>query len=470
MAEYIYPAAVLLIAFSAACAIALGAIGSLQITRTRSGGIMHYFFVALVLANGIAISTSSRNFSTVVSLADLYATYSPIATWAIRLTSLLALIACADQIARGIGKAQWPTGARLTVGVALLAFWVSNMVIPAFFSANPVRLQLNWVYTPILGIGLLLLSAEAAEKCVIYCRNMLVLFCTISLLLVPVKSGLVLDYNYSQGFLPGVPRFAGLAPHAVVMGLLAGLTMWLLLAHPLKNRLLQVLAIMIALVALLLAQAKGAWLTVAITLPLFFLYQRRVPGFSRVAASPHRWLVVAGFVLLALLLVAGAVLLTTGSLGDKVERFLASGQGSQLASMTGRDRIWEVAIDEWLKSPLFGYGLPLFSMEHQLQIGMLYATHGHNQIIDGLGRSGLVGTSFLIVYVVLLGYYSFKAARASRGLSAVLFMALLVRMVSEVPLALSNLSLEALTHYVLLVTIAAHAPPWPVSNRKEGHP
>jgi O-antigen ligase len=455
MAEYIVPAVMMTAAFLAAWGVILGAVGGLTLTRRLPDGLMHHFFYALLLSNGVAMALSTRDFSAVSALMEPHGGGNPIAAWAIRLTSLLVMVASADQILRRFLRKEPVGGLRVLTIAALIAFWVGNILLPAFLSAHRAPLQLNWIYTPILCMGLICLSPDAAGLCIRYCRNAIIAFCGISLLLIVARPSLVLDSNYLQGFLPGVPRFAGLAPHAVVMGLTACLGIWTLLYRPLAARSGQWSALGICLLALFLSQAKGAWLTFLLSLPVLLACRHELPSFTRVSQSRYRDLVIAVALLAAALAVLGATYLALGKWGDKLSHFLSSEQGAQILSMTGRDRIWEVALGEWQKSPLFGYGLALFGPAHQIQIGMLYATHGHNQFIDALGRTGLVGTLALTFYVAVLAMLSIRCARASRGLSAVLMLALAVRMVSEVPLALSNISPEALTHYLLLATIAS---------------
>jgi O-antigen ligase len=239
------------------------------------------------------------------------------------------------------------------------------------------------------------------------------------------------------------------------MGLIACLGIWTLLYRPLLSRPGQWMALGICLLALFLSQAKGAWLTFLLSLPVLLACRRELPSFNQLAQSRYRDLVAATLLLGLALAVIVVGYLTVGGFGDKLSHFLSSEQGAQILTLTGRDRIWEVALSEWRNSPLFGYGLALFGPVHQVQIGMLFATHGHNQFIDALGRTGLVGTVTLTAYVAILLTLSIRYARASRGLTAVLLLALAIRMVSEVPLVQGSLGPEALTHYLLLATIAS---------------
>ncbi|MET0518855.1 MAG: O-antigen ligase family protein [Burkholderiaceae bacterium] len=457
MAEIIFPAAVLLAAFLAAWSILLGAVGGLRITRTLPQGAMHYFFLALILSNGLAVLVSTRNFSLTGEFFDTQLTANPVASWSIRLTSLLALIASADQIARRLRIRAHPGGERLMLAFALLLFWTGNIVIPTLFSAHRAQPQLSWVYAPIVGAGLVLMTPEAGRRCLDYSRNALIVFCAVSLLLIIARPSLVLQTDYTQGYL-GIPRFAGLAPHALTMGLVACVGIWCLLTRPLQSKFNQRVALAICLLALFLAQSKAIWISLILTSPILIFNRIKLPSFNEIASSRYRGLIITAVLLIAVALIGLVAALALGGFDQKLSKLMASDEGSRIMSFTGRDRIWEVALNEWHKAPIFGYGIPLFGAEHQIQIAMPFATSGHNQLIDTLGRSGLIGASTLVLYTGCLLYMGIRYGRASRGLSAVLVIAIVIRMISEVPLNMATVGLESIAHYLLLVSIAIGAP------------
>ena len=146
-----------------------------------------------------------------------------------------------------------------------------------------------------------------------------------------------------------------------------------------------------------------------------------------------------------------------GDIGGKLAAFFASSEGAQLTSLTGRDQIWAVAYDEWRRNPLFGYGPTIWDIDYRLLIGMPNATHAHNQLMDTLSRSGLVGALALGLYVLVLLVLSLRYVGISGGLSLALFLALFLRSISEVPLLLLGYGPEFYVQVLLLVTLAAAA-------------
>jgi hypothetical protein len=148
-------------------------------------------------------------------------------------------------------------------------------------------------------------------------------------------------------------------------------------------------------------------------------------------------------------------LLLSGALDQRAADFLASEQGAQLLSLTGRDRIWAAALEEWRLHQVFGYGLSLWDAEYRNAIGLPHATHAHNQWLDDAARAGSVGVATLIVYSFTLMALCLRHARASGGLALALGLTLALRAVGEVPLSLLGYGTELFVHLLLVATLAA---------------
>jgi len=166
---------------------------------------------------------------------------------------------------------------------------------------------------------------------------------------------------------------------------------------------------------------------------------------------------VAFWSLAALAIAASATAVIFGDAWGRFTDFLQSPEGAQLATMTGRDRIWAVAAQEWESHPVFGYGPGLWDSVYRARIGIPNATHAHNQLMDDAARAGTVGALALVVYAVTLAVLSVRHARATGGLSIALFLSLALRATSEVPLTLQGYGTELFVHLLLLVTLAAAA-------------
>jgi uncharacterized phage infection (PIP) family protein YhgE len=77
--------------------------------------------------------------------------------------------------------------------------------------------------------------------------------------------------------------------------------------------------------------------------------------------------------------------------------------------------------------------------------------------MDTLSRSGTVGAAALLIYAVVLMVLSIRYAKASGGLTLALFIALVIRSLSEVPLYLLGYGAEFITHVLLLMSLAGMA-------------
>ena len=154
---------------------------------------------------------------------------------------------------------------------------------------------------------------------------------------------------------------------------------------------------------------------------------------------------------------AALVWIVVGDVDAQWSNFADTAQGAQLISMTGRDQIWALAIEEWRASPLFGYGPSLWDADFRAAIAMPNATSAHNQFMDTLARSGTIGAAGLVAYSLVLLGMSLRYAKASGGLSLALFVALALRSISEVPMLLQGYGTELFLHLLLLITISAAA-------------
>jgi O-antigen ligase len=224
----------------------------------------------------------------------------------------------------------------------------------------------------------------------------------------------------------------------------------------LERRWLNRCAWLLGLSVLFMAQSKTAWLAFALCSGSV-LALRWTPRLRAQLGNVHDSTPALAWIALGLLGVAASLgLLLFGNLGEGLQRFLLSSEGGQLSSMTGRDRIWVIAWEEWQRHPIWGWGLQIWDDNYRRAIGMANATHAHNQLMDTLSRSGLVGATALTLYLGVLCVLSLRCARASQGLSLALLLALLLRAGSEVPLLLIGYGPDLIIHLLLLITLAAH--------------
>jgi O-antigen ligase len=431
----------------------------------RRAGLLPWIFPALLLVPAADVLFSGRNLADALAALETAgpAPRAALVDWLQRAVSLLLIAASIEQLAHH-ARERLPVPLPL-VG-AFLVYWLGTVGLPAVFGAIP-QLGHDLLYAPAVGLACCLATPVERDRALQLARDALALLLLAGVLLLPLRPALVADSTYAAGWLPGLPRLAGLTPHAVTQGLLAQVFLLLLWTQPYAAAWRQRAAWALGLLVLLLAQSKTAWLAfVLCALVLFAVRQgpglwRRLGGAAPDGGAPETQLPSAGLMVagsgLCLLVVLGAAALLSEQVAARAGDFLASEQGAQLLTLTGRDRIWEAALEEWRLQPVFGYGLTLWDAAYRAAIGLPHATHAHNQLLDDAARAGSVGVASLGLYAAVLVTLCLRHARASGGLALALGLTLGLRAIGEVPLALQGYGTELFVHLLLLVTLAAAA-------------
>jgi O-antigen ligase len=424
--------------------------------KARAVGFLHWLFPAMLGLVAFTVILSGRDLTR--TFEELQAGPAllphPAIPWGHRFISVMLVLVALERIAHHVVQRKHVPSPVLLW--AFIAYWVGTVAAPAMFGSHP-QLSHEYLYSLVIGFGAMLATGEDYEKCIAFARNALFIFLAAGLVLLPIDQALVLDASYSQGLLPGVPRLGGLAPHPVALGMVAQTALLCLWCRPFRHRLLTLLSWVMGLSCLFLAQSKTAWITFALIAVTMFVV-RSGPRLWRRVGDPRQnafGAVVCFAVISIVLVIAG--LLVSGVLEANVSDFFDTAEGAQIMSLTGRDRIWQVAVEEWQSSPMFGYGPGLWDDEFRRSIGMPNATNAHNQFMDTLARSGSIGGAALVIYACVLFALSVRYARATGGFSLALFLALAMRSISEVPLLMFGYGLELFAHLLLLITLAAAA-------------
>jgi hypothetical protein len=428
-------------------------------SRTRASknhefpSLLHWVLPAMLAVVAVTVLLSGRVLSmNFEDLAQGTANVRPIAEWMQRIVSVLLIAICVQRLVAwvaGGGK----SGSPLLAG-AFIVYWLGTVASPALFGAHP-QLNHDYFYSLLLGTTAALAAPDELRRVVEWVRTSLLVFLLASAAMAFVHPALVLDMTYNQGLLPGIPRFGGLAPHPVAMGIFSEIFLLSVWAFPFSRRWLNVLAWIIGLAAMFFAQSKTSWASFVVCAAAMFAV-RNLPSVWRRMGDPKErefGLVMCTVGVLGMAVLTGVLVFS--NLGLKVTEFSSTEEGVQLMTLTGRDRIWEIAREEWQASPVFGYGPGLFDEAYRDSIQMPNATSGHNQFYDTLARSGAVGATVLVMYALLLLAFAIGSAGATGGLSLALFIAIGLRCFTEVPLLVFGYGMELFAHLFLLMTLAA---------------
>ena len=443
-------------ALLAALIVTFALAGAVQVTSRREHGYLHLIFYAMLFTVAAVSLLSGRDMSTSAQLAAAGALpmpRHPLLSLLNPVVSLLILVVCTERIVTQwlLRKTSQPSPLML---IAFIVFWLSTVAAPALFGANP-KLSHDYAYALVIGLAAFTASAPERDQSLRAVRDAVLVFMSLGFLMIPFKVSLVMDLSYVQGWLPGLPRLAGLAPHAVSLGLLAQLGLLCLLARPYERRWLNRLAWTVGLLTLFMAQSKTAWLAFLLCTGAMLWVQHGSAFWRRMVnpMQPGPGQLTLAALMLGVMALAGVLMF--GDVSVRLDRFINTPEGAQLTSLTGRDRIWAIAWEEWARNPVFGHGPGIWDESFRASIGMSNATHAHNQFMDTLSRAGTVGAVGLGFYASVLLWLSLRFARTTQGLSLGLFLALLLRSISEVPLLMFGYSPDLIIHVLLLIVLAS---------------
>ncbi len=429
---------------------------SVEDTKGASTGLLPWVFPAMLSVGAVHVLLSDRN------LADSFVTLQSVAeparpalaAWWQRAVSLLLLVAAVEQVANHIALRR-PVPST-TLLAAFLAYWACTVAAPAVFGAHPAFSH-ELLYAPAVGVACCLARPEEQARIARSARDGLMLLMLLGVAALAARPAMVADLTYAGGLLPGVPRFAGLTAHPVTQGMLAQVALLLLWAAPYRHRAVRRAAWGLGLGVLAMAQSKAAWAAFALCALAMLAWRHGALAWTRMGdpLRPQAGLVAWGMTAAGVLTLAAGLL--AGDLARGASDFMDSPQGAQLASLTGRDRIWAAAAEEWRNHPVFGYGVTLWDAAYRSAIGLPHATHAHNQLMDDAARAGTVGVLALAGYAVVLSALALRHARRTAALSVALLLAIALRGISEVPLLLLGYGTELFTHLLLLATLAGAA-------------
>jgi O-antigen ligase len=247
---------------------------------------------------------------------------------------------------------------------------------------------------------------------------------------------MVIEHSYAGG-LPGLSiRYYGLAPHANTIAPLAIAFMLCLWRYPFQSNRINVSSWVLAIASLVLAQSKTS-IAIGFVLVLFLViyrYRSRQPQDK----SGNSMEFTLGIIALLCFTISALIFAFYFGAGDKLLEKLNATSGGQLSTLSGRTQIWAVAWREFLAHPFFGFGPSVWGAEYRMQIGMNFAFHAHNQLMQSLSSAGIIGGIGLIVYVVTFIVYAIRATKSTHGLSLALVVLMLFRCFDEVPFAIAS--------------------------------
>ncbi len=122
-------------------------------------------------------------------------------------------------------------------------------------------------------------------------------------------------------------------------------------------------------------------------------------------------------------------------------------------TLTGRVEIWRISVKTWLENPLFGYGPTFWDIHFRQLYGFPWAGQSHNQVLQTLGETGLLGFASLIIYFFVVIKNASRAANSTNFATWGILAALVIRSFFEAPLRNYGLDESFLVHAVFFIVL-----------------
>jgi len=361
---------------------------------------------------------------------------------------------------RFLGRAEPLTKSQIAILISFVIFWLTSYLIPLLLAYNSAFSGPQALYLPLVFGAALIAKPEDAMATLMHVRWAIFGFVLLSYLggIALPETAFFFGYADSQGYLPGVPRFYGLAPHALGLGALTVAAIWLFIFAPAKNKAINRCVMVILWTTLILTQAKTSFISCILGCAFLLASRKAIPGFNSIAASPNPVKsVYAGLMVILFTGITALVLaLSFGGLDKTIAQFESSEAGSRLTSLTGRDEIWDAALSEWRKNPVLGYGNQAFSRSHAVQLGLPHANNAHNQYYDILVRSGLIGLCGMLIYLAALLGVGLRSKRPLGLFLTVLVLGTLARTITDLPFSASgSVGFDNIHQFLIHLAVAA---------------
>ncbi len=331
----------------------------------------------------------------------------------------------------------------------LVGFYVGTILIQAVGSAHP-EFGYQSLYVPIVLLTVYYQRVTDLARIVDVAKLCVLALMVASLAAIAIKPDFVL-HRPDSGVIPGVDfRLFGLTPHANALGPIALIGLILEAWCPSTSPLMRVVQLAAAVVVLVLAQSKTAWVAgfvilLVVTVPLG-LRPVRSGACDRTGFGRAVFTLLACIVALIVLFVGLAQLDVVGYL-DRT---------AQIETLTGRTQIWDITLQAWHESYLFGYGREIWGAERMLKFRLFHVGQAHNQFVQTLGEAGLMGLTLLLAYLGVVLHAALSRFAASRGLVLSVAVLVFARCMTEAPLRIDGVQSWPTFTSVLLIVFACH--------------
>ena len=200
-------------------------------------------------------------------------------------------------------------------------------------------------------------------------------------------------------------------------------------------RLLAVLSLLLSLPLLLLAHSVGALLTTAGS----FAVLSMTGIFARLGSRERLLILASAAAIVAPVVLVTVLLVLNGSLGHDATAFVIQVLGKD-ATLTGRTVLWQIALTEIAKRPLFGVGYYGFWLQGNLLAESIWRSFGiesrmgfsfHDTFLEFAVELGWTGAAALAITLILAIERSVRLALADPTWATAAVVAVMVLLVTR---------------------------------------
>jgi O-antigen ligase len=430
--------------------------------------LMGAYFVGVPIAMVIGVIVGGRDLTRMADSPfeiDLAASAS--SNWISRGITLICLGIAAERIARFYLKDHYAKIQNKALVWAAVVYCIGSSLLPSILGTSGGFSHQTLYVLPIF-IAIFIHAQTKPEQIIRLTRNTILGYLTVSLLWLAINPNLVAETNYRAGLVPGATlRFYGFATHPNTLAPLCLVLMGCLRLLPFNGNTVNLFGSAVAIISLVLTQSKTSLFLVGLILLYFWWLDYRQNLKAQGPTHYYSWVLkLVTLAFLSAACIALVVLIDSfggGALGDSISEMF---DNNQFDTLTGRTQIWTATFKAFSENPLFGYGPGLWGIEFRNKTGLQF-THAHNQYIQTLGASGLFGLITLLAYLGALCVFAWRANANTRGVSWGLFLFIVMRGITEVPLKMDSPFQSEFLTQMFLLTLCVGAFSYIAPNRSQ---
>lgn len=319
----------------------------------------------------------------------------------------------------------------LTLTLAGLSLFIPAIISSLLSKNGGFSYQL--LYFPIFVITAYIIPRFATTRNVNNLPPVLLIIIYSSLLSILINPNWAFS-SYSESWI-GLPiRLFGTLSHPNGLGYVA-LAYIILARLDKKHTFWKYINLFAAVVVIILAQSKTAWIALIVWLLLTWVLQRLTTRKQQISQ-------IIAFLLVFLLIVATFLFVI------QKDFFV-----SQNLTFSGRIYVWKISFDTWLDNPVFGYGPGFWTTYFRQDYGYLWAGQAHNQFLQSLGESGILGFAGLVFYLVTIIRIGSRTIDVTNFATFGIVIAILIRSFFETPLKTYGLDQSFLVHAIFWLVL-----------------